>query len=598
MVLDRKYTFLGMIIYLLLNLLLSAGCASVPTTEESDLSQTMYSDLPAEALNRSQYYQKLGENFYFQSEFSNAIEVFKLSLLHDSTNRQSRFSLAKAYILNQQDHLAMIELEKYFSTTPDFKGVDDKDIQLISTVYERSKSYEKLIDVQSQYYQQSGSKWSLWKIYEYELFLGRIENAFKALDQLKGVGEELFKIDLAQAEIYEHEKKWPGVIAALNIAEQRKPLDEFILRKKIMIYFELKDWISLNQVGEKYNKYHPYNLDVSEKWSYSAIQTKDYETALIELKKQKKLYPDSVGLEFKIAHVLFLMKDYKSAEEAYADLYELTQSDQSVFYLAEIHMLNNRYNEAAEKMQFLASTSEYYPTSQIELSRLEWKNEQKDLSLNRMRTAHLLRPDSLELYLEYAQYLIWAKNYVEAIALLEKANMYYPQNDRIKLLSAYNHFKLNNQRQFQKDIRAAIALAPNNAEIYDVLSELWYEKQKPVEEIKYLAQKAIALNSKSKNVKPILAWVLLQQDQLSQAAALFEEFYDQSPNEVFYTQSLAELYSRSSLPGKTNSYQTKAAELKLSNVLKNEIEFFSFQNQVQKTDVQKSKSRLPASLDQ
>ena len=594
MVFVKKYIFLS----LFFNLLFLVGCASVSTSPETDLSKTMYTDLESGQLTRSEYYQKLGENFYFQSDFQSSIEVYKLSLLHDMNNQQARFSLAKAYIMNQQDHLAMIELEKYFSAHPNFKGIDDKDMQLVSTIYERSKSYVKLISIQNDYFSHSKSKWALWKVFEYELFLDRADRAFKVIDQLKDLGEEPIRIDLARAEIYEHLKKWNEVISQLDLAEAKKPLDEFILRKKILIHYESKNWTVLNQEGEKYNKYHPYNLEISEKWSYSAIQTKEYDIALAELKKQKKMYPDSIGIEFKIAHVLFLMKDYKSAQEAYADLYQLTESDQSVFYLAQIHLLNNRYNEAAEEMQLLASTSEYYPSSQIELSRLEWKNNEKDLSLNRMRAAHLLRPDSLDLYVEYAQYLIWEKNYVEAVALLEKANLYYPKNDKIKLLSAYNHFKLNNQRQFQKNIRSAIALAPNNSEIYDVLSELWYEKQKPVTEIRYLAEKAIQLNSKSKNVKPILAWALLQQDQLSQAAALFEEFYDKDPNEVFYTESLAEVYSRSSLPGKTNSYQVKAAELKISNRLKNEIEFFSYQNQLQKTDAQNSKSRLPASLDQ
>lgn len=594
MVGDKKYILL----ILILSLHFFVGCTTMSISEDKDLSKTIYTDLSQQELSRTQYYQKLGENFYFQNDYSNAVEMFRLSLLHDSENHWSRFQLAKSLIMNQQDHLAMIELEKYFSAHPQFKGIDDKDMQLVSSVYERSKSYEKLIDVQKDYFEKSKSKWSLWKIYEYELFLGRFDQAFKTLDQLNLAGEDLLRLDLAKAEIFEQQKNWPEVLTSLNRAESRKPLDEFILRKKILIHFEAKNWIALNEEGEKYNKYHPYNLEISEKWSFSAIQTKDYDIALAELKKQKKMYPESVGLEFKIAHVLFLMKDYTSAEEAYADLYQLTQSDQSVFYLAQIHMLNNRYDEAAEKMQLLASTSEYYPTSQVELSRLEWKNNEKDLALNRMRTAHILRPDSLDLYVEYAQYLIWAKNYVEAIALLEKANLYYPNNDKIKLLSAYNHFKLNNQKQFQKDIRTAIALAPNNAEIYDVLSELWYEKQKPVSETKYLAEKAIRLNSQSKNVKPILAWALLQQDQLSKAAALFEEFYDKNPNEVFYAESLAEVYSRSSLPGKTNIYQIKATELKLSNQLKNEIEFFSYQNQMQKTDVQNSKSRLPASLDQ
>ena len=53
--------------------------------------------------------------------------------------------------------------------------------------------------------------------------------------------------------------------------------------------FDLKKWQDVNIEGEKYNKYHPYNLDISEKWSYSSIQTLDYDVALAELKKQKKI---------------------------------------------------------------------------------------------------------------------------------------------------------------------------------------------------------------------------------------------------------------------------------------------------------------------
>ena len=88
------------------------------TSEDTDLSKTIYTDLSQQELPRTQYYQKLGENFYFQSDFSDAIEMFRLSLLHDAENHWARFQLAKSLIMNQQDHLAMIELEKYFSVHP------------------------------------------------------------------------------------------------------------------------------------------------------------------------------------------------------------------------------------------------------------------------------------------------------------------------------------------------------------------------------------------------------------------------------------------------------------------------------------------------
>jgi Tfp pilus assembly protein PilF len=581
-------------ILMTINLLLTSCATTLPEITP----KTVYSDLFPQELTRTQYYEHLGQNYFFQNDFQSAAEMFRLSVLHDPKNQTARFSLAKSYIESNQNHLALIEFEKYFSTHPEFKGIKDQDMQLASLLYEKSNSFEKVLDIQKLYFEKSNSIWALWKIYEIQNHLRDWPQALVVLDQLKEKNQDLYRINLAKSEIFEKQKKWSDVLTYLEMAEKEKPLDELVMRKKIQVLFDLKNWIAVNFEGEKYNKYHPYHLDISEKWSYSAIQTLDYDVALSELKKQKKMFPDSIGLEFKIAHVLFLMKDYKTAEAAYADLYTVTESDQSVFYLAQIHMINNRFDEAAEKMQLLMATSEYYPTAQIQLSRLEWKNQHKDLALNRMRRAHLMRPDSQELYQEYAQYLIWTKNYVESVALLEKANQYFPKNDQLKLLSAYNHFKLNNQKRFNQDIKSAIALNPKNSEIYAVLSELWYEKRKPASEIQYLSERAIALNSENKNVKPLLAWALLQQDQLTKSVAMFEDFYDQNPNEVFYAESLAEIYALNALPVKTFDYEQKTAELKLVNQLKNEINFFLNQNQIQKTDTQNTKSRLPASLDQ
>ncbi len=579
---------------MMLNLFLTS-CA---TTAPEVTPKTVYSDLFPQNLTRTQYYEHMGQDYFFQNDFTHAIEMYRLSLLHDPQNQQVRFSLAKSYDKTEQNHLAMLELEKYFSEHQNFSGITDEDMHLVSKIYEKSNSFDKLVEIQQTYFEKTNSTWALWQIYQSQIQLNKWNEALNTLKKLEDQKQDLYKICLARADIFENQKKWNTMLDQLVKADQAKPLDEFVSHKKIQLFYDLKNWKALNVEGEKHNKYHPYNLDISEKWSYSAIQTGDYDVALSELKKQKKLYPESIGLEFKIAHVLFLMKDYKTAEAAYKDLFEVTGSDQSVFYLAQIHLLNSDIDKAAEKMQLLISTSEYYATAQIQLARLEWKNQSKDLALNRMRKAHSLRPDSLDLYQEYGQYLIWTKNYVESIALLEKANQYYPKNDQLKLLTAYSHFKLNNKYKFNQDIKQAIALNPKNADIYAVLSELWYEKGKPASEIQYLTEKALALNTDNKNIKPLLAWALLQQDQLTKSVALFEEFYDQNPNEVFYSQSLAEIYARNSLPIKTRDYQEKVAELSLQNQLKNEIDYFSNQNQIQKTNSQNVKTRLPAGLDQ
>ena len=240
--------------------------------------------------------------------------------------------------------------------------------------------------------------------------------------------------------------------------------------------------------------------------SQACIQTRKFDEAIAELKKQKEFDPTSVGIEFKIAHVLFLKRDFINAEELYSELYQLTKSDQSVFYISQIHLLQNDLETAASSLESLVSWSEYYPAAQVQLARLEWKNNEHDLAINRLRRAQLLRPDSLEVYQEYGQYLIWNKNYVESIALVEQGMRAYPQDDKLRILAAYVHFKLNNMRSFKKEIEIAQSINPSNSEIYAVMSELWYEKNKSHSELEYLARKAIELDTKNKNVKPLLAW--------------------------------------------------------------------------------------------
>jgi tetratricopeptide (TPR) repeat protein len=581
--------------FLCFNLLLTSCASLLPDVPK----RTLYSDLYPTSLTRGQYYHHLGQDYFYQERFVNAIEMFRLSLLHDPKDLAVRFDLAKAYSKNNQQHLAMIEFEKYFSARGNFSGLSDQDMNLASELYESSNSFEKIIEIQQNYFAATGSVWALWKIYENQLQLKSWPESLNTIQKIENRNDqkEMYKVHIARAHIYELQNKLDRALVHFNLADTKKPLDEFVSRKKIDIFFETKNWQALNSEGAKYSQYQNFNVEISEKWSYSAIQTGDYDIALAELKKQKKQYPESVGLEFKIAHVLFLMKDYATAEEAYKDLYEITSSDQSVFYLAQIHMLNSRFDKAAEKMELLISDSEYYPTAQIQLARLEWKNNFKDLALNRMRKAQMARPDSLEIYQEYGQYLIWTKNYVESIALLEKADKYFPKDDQLKLLSAYNHFKLGNKFKFNQDIKMAVALNPKSSEVYSVLSELWYENRKPASDIQFLTEKALALNTENKNIKPLLAWSLLQQDQLTQAVALFEEFYDQNPNEIFYAESLAQIYARNSLPLKTKDYREIVADMSLQNQLKNEVDFFSNQSQIQKTNSQNVKTRLPASLD-
>ncbi len=579
--------------HLLLHLLLSyllVGCASFQVVEK----RTVYSDMFPNEISRTEYYKDIALGFYNEKLYPKAVEHFRLALLHDQNNQEARYWLAASYFKTNENYLALIELDQI----SDSENFEVARLKIMSDIYEKAQSYEKVLALNETIYERTQENWPLWKIYHMSLNIKNYDQAMKTLTSLEQNKEDKFKILLGRYEIYLREKNKVAAVEQLFLADQYKPYDALVTEQIINHKFEDKDWEAVFNYASKYSKYHPYNLDVSEKMSQACIQTRKYDEAIAELKKQKELDPTSVGIEFKIAHVLFLKRDFINAEELYNELYQLTKSDQSVFYISQIHLLQNDLQSAATSLESLVSWSEYYPAAQVQLARLEWKNNAHDLAINRLRRAQLLRPDSLEVYQEYGQYLIWNKNYVESIALVEQGMRAYPLDDKLRILAAYVHFKLNNMRSFKKEIEIAQSINPSNSEIYAVMTELWYEKNKSHSELEYLARKAIELDTKNKNVKPLLAWALLQQDKLSEAAKLFEEFYDKNPDELFYAQALAEIYQKNTLVSKSNDYENRALALKIDQNLKNDLDYFNKSKNAESLDYQEGSNRLPASLEQ
>lgn len=554
--------------------------------------KTIYSDLFPQNSTRTGYYKDVGLGFLNDNNYDKAVEYFKLSLLHDPKNNDSRYWLSVSFFKKNQNNLALIELEKL-----DAANLEYPRLKLVSDIYESADSFEKVIAVNQRLYNLSKENFPLWKIYQMNLNMNRLDQAMENLASLEKNGEEVFRVHLGRYEVFQRSSQFQLALNELEHAERAKPFDLLTMKKMTAIQYELHKWQDLYVLGTKFSKYHPYDLVVSERLSQACIRVGAYDDAIAELKKQKEIFPDSVGIEFKIAHVLFLKRDFINAEEMYKELYEITKSDQSVFYISQIHLAQNEIGEASSTLENLASWSEYYPTAQVQLARLEWKNKQSDFALNRLRRAHQLRPDSLELYQEYGQYMIWSKKYVESIALIEQGIRSFPQDDKLRILAAYIHFKLNNMKSFKRQIEQAQKLNPENSEIYSVLAELWYEKKKPYSELEYLAQKALELKTKNKNIKPLLAWALLQQDKMTGAVKLFEEFYDSDPNEVFFAESLAEIYQKNVLTSKNQEFQQKASALQADAKIKSEFDYFKFQSEQERLQTDSNGNRLPASLD-
>jgi predicted Zn-dependent protease len=162
---------------------------------------------------------------------------------------------------------------------------------------------------------------------------------------------------------------------------------------------------------------------------------------------------------------------------------------------------------------------------------------------------------------------------------------------------AYLHFRLNNQKSFKKQIKAALKINPQSADAYAMLSELWYLKNRDVDETMYFAKKATELKSKNKNVKPILAWVMMQKNRPTEAVAIFEEYYEENPNESFFARSLSQVYSRGGVKEKSKKLAEAANKLEINDSLRSRFIFKDSTPTVNSESFRDDRTRLPASLE-
>ena len=291
------------------------------------------------------------------------------------------------------------------------------------------------------------------------------------------------------------------------------------------------------------------------------------------------------------------MKDLKTAETRYQSLVAQRSNDEAIYYLSKIYQLNDRFKDSAILLEKLPVFSDYFGEAQVELANHDKQNNEFNLAINRLRKAQTRRPDLPLLYKTYSDLMIEKNRFVEAIALLEQGIGFYPNDEELRLRLAFLHYRLNNQKSFKKQIDKAIAINPNNAQIYAGLAELWYIKNKKASEVEHFVRQAMELKSQNRNLKPLLAWAMLDQNRSSEAIAVFEEYYEQNPNEYYYIKTLAEIYRQGHITAKAGDFNKVAQFLEAESGLKEKL-----MDHIQKKPsildgVDPSSLRRPASLE-
>ncbi len=571
------------------------GCTSVTKQPDTILLSipTLQTDMYPHDITRAEYYEQMAHGYSEVKQYEKAVENFKLSLLHNPNSATAYIGLSDVYASMKRYLLALIALQTAEKIEPTNLTVMKKmgDLYLDAGLYTKSREvYERLLKINNH---EEEAQWALFYIFKLEK---KYNEAFANLVKITVNDSNAGKIAYEKALIYKAKRETEAYRESLKQAVMLDPRDKDILVEFSKNSYDQKLYKEAASALLNYSNTHSFDLEISQHLAFASVQAGIYQVAIREYEKQKVVVGGQ-EIELKIAHCYFLMEELKTAEEKYLKLAVEGSSDEARYYLGQIYITQNKMDDAAFVLAQVSPISEFFADAQAKLA-LHYKSTgQDDKALNVLREAFVKRPDQLQVYQAYGDFLIENKRYVEAIALFERGIQIFPKDEELRLKMAYLHFRLNNQKSFKKQILAALRINPQSSDAYSMLSELWYLKNQNVDETLFFANKALELKSKNKNIKPILAWVLMQKNRSTEAVAIFEEYYEENPNESFFVRSLSQVYSRGGIKNKAKKLSDLAGKLENDDSLKSR---FIFKNETEQADVQnlfEPKTRLPASLE-
>ena len=591
--------------FILLCSLFGSSCAHQVLT---DRPKTITSDIFPEKITRSEYYREMASGYAHDEQSTKAIELFRLSLLHDPHNITAKIQLSDAFRKEKMEHLAIAQLAEVLQSQPTNILALQKigDLYLSTHIYEKARlSY---LELQRLDPNDDKTIWALYfisklqKKYDEALIeLDKIENHIASLtpeqQQNWNRSESLFQVSNEKAAIYRLQKNWQLEQKYLITAYNEKP--NFLSHVLLLTdsYFRFKNWAEASTILQRFTDTNDFNFEISEKYALASVYLQNYDVVLKEYTKQRPYSFDPYITDLKTAHIYFLMKDLKIAETRYQSLVAQRTNDEAIYYLSKIYQLTDRFKDSAILLEQLPVFSDYYGEAQVELANHYKQNNEFNLAINRLRQAQAKRPDLALLYKTYSDLMIEKNRFVEAIALLEQGIGFYPNDEELRLRMAFLHYRLNNQKSFKKQIDKAISINPNNAQIYAGLAELWYIKNKKASEVEFFVRQAIELKSQNRNLKPLLAWAMLDQNRSTEAIAVFEEYYEKNPNEYYYIKTLAEIYRQGHITAKASDFSKVAQFLEAESGLKEKLMDTIQKKPTILDGVDPSSLRRPASLE-
>lgn len=424
----RPILRISFLIYLLIDLL---GCVSKPTNRfplEDENATTVNSDLDSYLIEKDSYYLELAKSYSLDGQTERSIDYFKQSLNFNFQNKITQMNLARLYLRNNSDHLALLQLQKINSEKINNGKINngnkielsENDINFInyskanllvkSKIFHSARNYLYLISENSPYFDKAQ-----WLIYHTFCAQNEFLKAQEALNKIVMTEENQVELIFQRALLAKNLKNLSDYENRINEAYMLDPHNLDIVIEKKNMEISKNNFEVAYIILKRYSDTHDFNYHISIELSNLSIKLRNYEDAIVEIDKQWPWSNEQDYLNLKKAQIMFLMNDYHQSETYFMTLLERSQfKNEAQFYLAQIYMIENRWDKAKPLVDQIDVSSDYFAQAQINLAYFENSIGLSDKAINRLQSASKWKPNDLEIRFSLVNLLMSHSKYSQA----------------------------------------------------------------------------------------------------------------------------------------------------------------------------------------
>ncbi len=200
------------------------------------------------------------------------------------------------------------------------------------------------------------------------------------------------------------------------------------------------------------------------------------------------------------------------------------------FYLGKLNEKHKKWQKAQTYYSAITPGKEFM-TGQMAMAQMLVKLGQWDKARKELDTARTLYPAQSEhLFLLEGEILMKHSEYKEAFELYNRALQRHPDDINLLYSRGMVQEKLNRVNGLEKDLKAILAVQPDNAIVLNALGYTLANKTGRLDEANALISKAYAINSEDPAIMDSMGWIQYRLGHTTKALAFLEAAYKKFPD--------------------------------------------------------------------